>query len=170
MSGGASGGASTPGLCSGGARAPTVRVAGLRDGHSRRLADWDYSKGASFFITLTLEERRPLFGRIEGDKVALSPLGQEVLAELEAIPRFHPEITLFGHVVMPDHVHFNCHLAEGLNEPLKVLGRTISGFKAHTTRVVQAQCACMPMTTTPSAISRHLHIRLTAARAGMTVE
>ncbi|MBR4612164.1 MAG: hypothetical protein IKO40_05550 [Kiritimatiellae bacterium] len=114
----------------------------MRDGHSRRLADWDYSKGASFFITLTLEERRPLFGRIEGDKVALSPLGQEVLAELEAIPRFHPEITLFGHVVMPDHVHFNCHLAEGLNEPLKVLGRTISGFKAHTTRVVQAQCAC----------------------------
>ncbi len=150
--GAASGGASSggaraptvrvPAAASGGASAPGLRVAGLRDGHSRRLAGWDYSKGASFFITLTLEERRPLFGRIEGDKVALSPLGQEVLAALEAIPRFHPEITLFGHVVMPDHVHFNCHLAEGLNEPLKVLGRTISGFKAHTTRVVQAQCAC----------------------------
>ena len=142
-----SGGASTPGLrvpgaASGGASTPGLRTPGLRDGHSRRLAGWDYSKGASFFITLTLEERRPLFGRIEGDKVALSPLGQEVLAALEAIPRFHPEIALFGHVVMPDHVHFNCHLSEGLKEPLKVLGRAISGFKAHTTRVVQAQCAC----------------------------
>jgi hypothetical protein len=114
----------------------------LRDGHSRRLAGWDYSKGASFFITLTLEERRPLFGRIEGDKVALSPLGQEVLAALEAIPRFHPEITLFGHVVMPDHVHFNCHLAAGLPDPLKLLGRAIAGFKAYTTRLPYAQCAC----------------------------
>jgi hypothetical protein len=111
-------------------------------GHFRRLKDWDYSKGASFFITVALEERRPLFGHVEGGIMVLSPLGEEVLASLEAIPRIHPEITLYGHVVMPDHVHFNCHLAAGLKEPLRVLGRAIAGFKAVTTRLPQAQCAC----------------------------
>ena len=113
-------------------------------GHFRRLAGWDYSKGASFFITLALEERRPLFGHVEGGAMVLSPFGAEVLAALEAIPRIHPEITLFGHVVMPDHVHFNCHLAAGLKEPLRLLGRAISGFKAVTTRAAPsspAQCA-----------------------------
>ena len=117
-------------------------------GHFRRLKDWDYSKGASFFITLALEERRPLFGRVEGGSMVLSPLGEEALAALEAIPRIHPEITLYGHVVMPDHVHFNCHLAAGLKEPVKLLGRAISGFKAVTTRSPHARCACG---STPSA-------------------
>ncbi len=111
-------------------------------GHFRRFKGWNYSKGASFFITLTLEKRQALFGRIEGGAMVLSPLGEEVLAALEAIPRIHPEITLHGHVVMPDHVHFNCHLAAGLKEPVKILGRAISGFKAATTRSPHAQCAC----------------------------
>ncbi len=103
--------------------------------HYRRLAAWDYSKGASFFITITVEPRRPLFGRVEGGGVVLSPLGEEVLASLEAIPRLNPGISLFGHVVMPDHVHFNCHLAAGLSEPLKVLGFAIRRFKNHVTKV-----------------------------------
>ncbi len=111
-------------------------------GHFRRFKGWDYSNGASFFITLALEERRPLFGRVEGGAMHHSPLGEEVLAALEAIPRIHPEITLYGHVVMPDHVHFNCHLAAGLENPIKVLGRAISGFKAVTTRSPHARCAC----------------------------
>ena len=102
--------------------------------HYRRLAAWDYSKGASFFITITVEPRRPLFGRVEGGVVVLSPLGEEVLASLEAIPRLNPGISLFGHVVMPDHVHFNCHLAAGLSEPLKVLGFAIRRFKNHVTK------------------------------------
>ena len=100
---------------------------------------WDYSKGASFFITISTEPRRPLFGKVapNGD-ILLSPFGHEVLAALEAIPRFNPGLSLFGHVVMPDHVHFNCHLAAGLAEPLKLLGKAIRGFKAVTTRAFLA--------------------------------
>ena len=105
--------------------------------HYRRLAAWDYAKGASFFITLALADRRPLFGRIERGAPVLSPLGEEVLASLEAIPRLNPGLSLFGHVVMPDHVHFNCHLAAGLSDPLKVLGFAIRRFKNHTTRVAR---------------------------------
>ncbi|MBR1589338.1 MAG: hypothetical protein IJ658_13575 [Kiritimatiellae bacterium] len=117
-------------------------------GHFRRFKGWDYAKGASLFVTLALEERRPLFGRVDaGGAMRLSPLGEKVAEALEAIPRFNPGISLFGRVVMPDHVHFNCHIAAGLDEPLRRLGKAISGFKAVTTRA-QAQCACA---TTPQA-------------------
>jgi hypothetical protein len=38
---------------------------------------------------------------------------------------------------MPDHVHFNCHLAAGLDEPLKVLGNAIRRFKNYTTKMAK---------------------------------
>lgn len=103
----------------------------------RRFAGWDYAKGASLFITIATEPRRALFGKVRGDAVALSPLGEKVMEALEAIPRLNPGILLFGHVVMPDHVHFNCALLPGLREPLKVLGNAIRRFKNYTTKVAK---------------------------------
>ena len=103
----------------------------------RRFAGWNYAKGASLFITIATEPRRALFGKVLGDAVALSPLGEKVKEALEAIPRLNPGILLFGHVVMPDHVHFNCALLPGLREPLKVLGNAIRRFKNYTTKVAK---------------------------------
>ena len=103
----------------------------------RRFAGWDYAKGASLFITIATEPRKALFGKVRGDAVVLSPLGEKVKEALEAIPRLNPGILLFGHVVMPDHVHFNCALLPGLREPLKVLGNAIRRFKNYTTKVAK---------------------------------
>ena len=101
----------------------------------RRFAGWDYAKGASLFITIATEPRRALFGRIVNGAVALSPLGEKVKEAVEAIPRLNPGILLFGHVVMPDHIHFNCALVPGLAEPLKALGNAIRRFKNYTTKL-----------------------------------
>lgn len=76
----------------------------------RRFPGWDYSRGASLFITISTLPRRPLFGRIMAGKVELSPLGLIVRESLEQMPRLNPGILLFGYVVMPDHVHFNVHV------------------------------------------------------------
>ncbi len=100
----------------------------------RRFKGWDYAKGASLFITIATEPRRALFGRIVNGATALSPLGEKVKEALEAIPLLNPGIMLFGHVVMPDHIHFNCALVPGLREPLKVLGNAIRRFKNYTTK------------------------------------
>lgn len=107
----------------------------------RRFHGWDYSKGASFFITIATEPRRSLFGRVEQGAMVLSPLGKKVLESLEAIPRLNPGIRLYGHVVMPDHVHLCCHLAPGLAEPLKVLGFAIRRFKNYTTKAAKLSLA-----------------------------
>ena len=101
----------------------------------RRFAGWDYEKGASLFITIATEPRRALFGKVQGSAVALSPLGEKVKEAVEAIPLLNPGIMLFGHVVMPDHIHFNCALVPGLAEPLKVLGNAIRRFKNYTTKL-----------------------------------
>ncbi len=103
----------------------------------RRFAGWDYEKGASLFITIATEPRRALFGRIVNGAMALSPLGEKVKEAVEAIPRLNPGILLFGHVVMPDHIHFNCALVPGLREPLKVLGNAIRRFKNYTTKLAK---------------------------------
>ena len=107
----------------------------------RRFKGWDYTKGASLFITIATEPRRPLFGEIKGGKVALSPLGEEVAEALQALPRLNPGLRLFGWVVMPDHVHFNCALVAGLEEPLKVLGGAIRRFKNYTTKLAKRSLA-----------------------------
>ena len=103
----------------------------------RRFKGWDYTKGASLFITIATEPRRPLFGEIKGGRVVLTPLGEKVAEALQAMPRLNPGLRLFGWVVMPDHIHFNCALVAGLEEPLKVLGWAIRRFKNYTTKLVK---------------------------------
>ena len=46
----------------------------------RRFDGWDYSRGASFFITIATAPRRALFGRVRGGGVVLSALGRKVEA------------------------------------------------------------------------------------------
>ncbi len=106
-------------------------------GRYRRFKGWDYTKGASLFITIATEPRRPLFGEIKGGKVVLTPLGEKVAEALQAMPRLNSGLRLFGWVVMPDHLHFNCALAPGLEEPLKVLGWAIRRFKNYTTKLAK---------------------------------
>ena len=107
----------------------------------RRFKGWDYAKGASLFITIATAPRRALFGMVRGGAVVLSSLGEKVKEALEAMPRLNPGILLFGYVVMPDHVHFNCALLPGLREPLKVLGNAIRRFKNYTTKLAKLSLA-----------------------------
>lgn len=107
----------------------------------RRTGAWDYARGASLFITIATAPRKALFGRVVDGAMRLSPLGAEVNAAIEAIPRLNDGIRLFGHVVMPDHVHFNVHIAPGLDAPLQTLGRAIRRFKNHTTKLAKRSLA-----------------------------
>ena len=107
----------------------------------RRFTGWDYSRGASLFITISTSPRRPIFGRVVDGEMKLSPLGEEALFSLESMPRYNQGLFLFGRVVMPDHIHFNCHIEAGLDEPLKFLGNAIRRFKNHISTVARAQLA-----------------------------
>ena len=60
-----------------------------------------------------------------------------VEGSFEDIPRLYPGISLSGHVVMPEHVHFNCHVTAGFAEPPKVQGNAIRRFKNHVTKLAR---------------------------------
>ena len=107
----------------------------------RRFRGWDYAKGASLFVSIATAPRRALFGVVRDGVVVLSSLGEKVKEALEAMPLLNPGILLFGYVVMPDHVHFNCALLPGLAEPLKVLGNAIRRFKNYTTKLAKHSLA-----------------------------
>ena len=101
----------------------------------RRFQGWDYSRGASLFITISTSPRQAIFGQVVGGEMKLSPLGEEALFSLESMPRYNQGLFLFGRVVMPDHIHFNCHIEAGLKEPLKFLGNAVRRFKNHISKV-----------------------------------
>ena len=107
----------------------------------RRFKGWDYAKGASLFITIVTAPRRALFGKVVNGEVVLSALGEKVKEAIEAMPRLNRGLLLFSYVVMPDHIHFNCALVPGLEEPLKTLGFAIRRFKNYTTKLAKLSLA-----------------------------
>ncbi len=91
-----------------------------------------------YMITLEVEGRRPLFGRLVGNPFAergskdephieLTELGKAVQSEWMGIHGFYPQIEVKAVQMMPDHMHGILFVTA----PLPVhLGQVISGFKA----------------------------------------
>ena len=72
---------------------------------SIRLRDCDYSYPGMYFVTICTADRRCVFGKIEGGKVVLSPLGEVVEEEWLRTPSLRPYVELDEHVTMPNHFH-----------------------------------------------------------------
>jgi putative transposase len=78
----------------------------LHPGHrSIRLKGRDYSAPGIYFVTICVEARRCIFGRINENQTELSGLGSIVREIWNAIPRHFAHVNLHGFVIMPNHVH-----------------------------------------------------------------
>lgn len=109
--------------------------------HFHRYREYDYSRGASLFITISTAPRRQLFGRVENAAVKLSAFGEEVATAIRFTVEKTVGVTLFGMVVMPDHVHFRIYLAPGrtTGEAIVHLNRMVGRFKSYTTHLYQTK-------------------------------
>ena len=103
--------------------------------HFRRFHGYDYSRGASLFITIVTSPRRSWFGRVNKARVELSDLGRVVDESIRFTLSRIKGLRLHRYVVMPDHIHVRVYLAPGLPEPLKVLGAFANRLKSWTTKV-----------------------------------
>ena len=104
----------------------------------RRDDHHDYTERRMYMITLEVEGRRPLFGRIVGSpfaergsndepRIELTELGKAVQSEWMGIHGYYPQIEVKAVQMMPDHMHGILFVTA----PLPVhLGQVISGFKA----------------------------------------
>ena len=136
-------------------RAVKRLFAGEKKPSMKRRDDYnDYADRRVYMITMEVEGRRPLFGRVEGDGLApegssegarmvLSPLGQAVEAEWRGIPRYYPQIEVLAVQMMPDHLHGILFVHERLP---RHLSHVITGFKTGCNRLLKS---LLPAATEP---------------------
>jgi len=72
---------------------------------SNRWQFWDYSAPASYFITVCVQDRKNILGKIENHKMKLSDAGIIVSDYFAEIPKYHKRIILDEWIVMPNHFH-----------------------------------------------------------------
>ena len=115
----------------------------------RRDDGHDYTERRMYMITIEVEGRRPLFGRLKGSPYAqdgsgdepdieLTALGKAVRDEWLGIPRYFPQIEVMAVQMMPDHLHGILFVKERL--PVH-LGQVISGFKTGCRKAQRALAA-----------------------------
>lgn len=103
----------------------------------RRMEGHDYTERNIYMLTLVVEGRKPLLGKVAGDPNAPagsdegpcfvpSPLGLIISREVELIASHYPQVRVLGRQLMPDHLHFILFVTEKLPVPL---GKIVNGFK-----------------------------------------
>lgn len=98
----------------------------------KRRSTWhDYSDRGIYMVTMVIEGRKRVLGRLQGGVkspyIELSPLGEKVKECIEGIARFHSEIEIWKYVCMEDHVHILLFVKQRLEN--KNLGNVVKGFK-----------------------------------------
>ncbi|MEM6265859.1 MAG: hypothetical protein AAGI38_25375 [Bacteroidota bacterium] len=72
---------------------------------SSRATFWDYGWNGAYFVTICTKGMEAHFGRVAGEKMILSEIGQIAKKCWLAIPNHFPFVKLDVHVIMPNHVH-----------------------------------------------------------------
>ena len=98
----------------------------------RRYHGYDYSRGATLFVTIATEPRQMVFGRVVEDRVELNAFGLAAEETFLLETKRNPALTVMAHVIMPDHVHFMIHVRAGTLEPLRQIGQFVANFKRWT--------------------------------------
>ena len=102
---------------------------------------WDYRGRAIYHFTLSVEERYPLFGTLDGESaetafVRLNPYGRRVCQMLCGLAQFYAgkgfALKVLAQKVMPDHVHLVIQVLEPLPQSI---GAVVRGFKSGCTKV-----------------------------------
>ena len=109
----------------------------LKPSMKRRAVDHDYHERRIYLVTLVVEGRCPLLGRLAGmvsaepgtldyPHIEPTPLGAAVAKMWLTIPEHHPGVEVLAFQLMPDHVHGILFVTRYLEEGL---GKVILGFK-----------------------------------------
>ena len=80
---------------------------------SIRLKGYDYSQAGLYFITICVQDRECLFGKIENGEMILNDAGKMVENEWLKIPNRFTNVHLHEYVVMPNHFHAIMEIAVG---------------------------------------------------------
>lgn len=101
------------------------------------IPHYDYSQPGAYFITLCVEKRRPILGKIDSSpQVVLSSIGKIVSDVWYSLPQRLPCLDAISQsifVVMPDHIHGILQITAGGASPSPTLHQILGSFKSITT-------------------------------------
>ena len=108
----------------------------------RRSEEHDYHDERFYLITLTVIDRVPVLGHVEGtpDNATTipSPLGEAVLREWEGLSRKYEEVSVIARQLMPDHFHGILYIRRHME---RHLGEVIKNFKLGCNRELREMVA-----------------------------
>lgn len=70
-----------------------------------RLAEYDYTTPGAYFVTICVQDKRPILGKIIEEKLHHSEVGEKVNEVWHNLPNHYGNIELDEFIVMPNHVH-----------------------------------------------------------------
>ena len=104
---------------------------------STAIPHYDYSQPGAYFITLCVEKRRPILGKIDSSpQVVLSSIGKIVSDVWYSLPQRFPCLDAISQsifVVGPDHIHGILQITAGGASPSPTLHQILGSFKSITT-------------------------------------
>ncbi|MFH1837941.1 MAG: transposase [Candidatus Kuenenbacteria bacterium] len=72
---------------------------------SIRLKGYDYSQNGAYFITVCVQNKECIFGKIENEKIILNQYGEIAKKYWLEISNHFPNVILDEFVIMPNHIH-----------------------------------------------------------------
>ncbi|MDR2694376.1 MAG: hypothetical protein LBB74_09225 [Chitinispirillales bacterium] len=72
---------------------------------SIRLKGYDYSQAGFYFVTVCVQDRKCLFGKVIDGWMVLNEYGQIVNDEWQGLKVKYPHIVLHKYAIMPNHFH-----------------------------------------------------------------
>lgn len=103
---------------------------------SIRLKNYDYSQAGLYFITICVNDRSPLFGKITNGEMLLNAVGNMTNNQWLDLPNRFSFIVLHEYIVMPNHFHGIIE-SIGYNragiKPAPTIGDVVGAFKSLST-------------------------------------
>ncbi len=110
---------------------------------SIRLRGYNYRQPGSYFVTICVQHRECLFGKVLGATVQLSQFGVLVEKQLEHFAAGNEGVAIASYIIMPNHIHFILDIlpSDQCNSFQKraTLGQLIQTFKYETTKQINVQ-------------------------------
>lgn len=69
-----------------------------------RYSVYDYSTDGYYFVTICADQKRHIFGKVDGTQVILSDLGKVIYGQIEELSQY-TSIAVRSYIIMPNHLH-----------------------------------------------------------------
>jgi len=103
-----------------------------------RLRGYDYALAGAYFITICIEDKKHIFGKVIHEKMQLSPQGEVADNEIRKMSSYYDDVEIVNHVVMPNHIHMLIVIYDNLFEKKEhpKIGTIVGRYKTNVTKIL----------------------------------